>query len=267
MTTQREFWNDIGRTSQDGETSGGLLGMPTRAMSHRSERGMRLSKTPQEISDGVGSISSVAASPASLFQWRDVARGTVMSGGSGPLFAKWYQSSDRDGYWLKMFQGYCQRTLDDSLEEYSQTWPSSGLMQSGKCYRQQPLVRRISAKESSLLHGKDLLPTPYGLSANQGQGDGEFGKAIRMLPTPNATDWKGASTRSEGKERPASNDDLPTRLQRLFPTPTATPNGSSQGREGQPKRPSINSMVGGLLNPQFVEAMMGLPIGWTDLED
>lgn len=40
-------------------------------------------------------------------------------------------------------------------------------------------------------------------------------------PTPTATDAKGANTRSEGKERPVCDDDLPTRVLRLFPTPCA----------------------------------------------
>jgi hypothetical protein len=39
------------------------------------------------------------------------------------------------------------------------------------------------------------FPTPYGLTANQGQGDGEFGKAIRQWPTPAARDCKGANSR------------------------------------------------------------------------
>jgi site-specific DNA-cytosine methylase len=56
------------------------------------------------------------------------------------------------------------------------------------------------------------------------------------FPTPNATDWKGPSTRSKGKERPASDDDLPTR-------------------------------VGGQLNPTWVEWLMGFPIGWTACAD
>ncbi len=58
--------------------------------------------------------------------------------------------------------------------------------------------------------------------------------AVRLWPTPNTTDYKGASTRSPGKERPTCDDDLPTR-------------------------------VGGTLNPPWIEWLMGWPIGWTDL--
>ena len=235
---QREFWNDIGRTSPGGETSGGLLGTPTRAMTHRSERGMRLSKTPQKIADGVGSTSSVADSPANLFQWRDDAGEWLTNDGSGTPFAKWFESSDQELCLLKTSPDCSvQRMLLDAgadcFEEFSETFPECGSMRNGVLYRQEPLVRRISEKESSLLHGKDLLPTPYGLSANQGQGDGEFGKAIRLLPTPRARDYK---------------------------------HGIQQERGDKTTLPDISAKIGGLLNPQFVEAMMGLPIGWTDLE-
>ncbi|MEI7673422.1 MAG: hypothetical protein WCK00_15030, partial [Deltaproteobacteria bacterium] len=57
----------------------------------------------------------------------------------------------------------------------------------------------------------------------------------KNFPTPMATDWKGRSTRSPGKERPESDDDLPTR-------------------------------IGGSLNPTWVEWLMGWPLGWTDLQ-
>lgn len=82
-------------------------------------------------------------------------------------------------------------------------------------------------------------PTPTGtersgINPNTGKGEG-LSKAVKMLPTPNATDWKGRSTRSPGKERPACDDDLPTR-------------------------------IGGQLNPDWVEWLMGWPVGWSSLE-
>jgi hypothetical protein len=58
--------------------------------------------------------------------------------------------------------------------------------------------------------------------------------ASQLFPTPNATDYKGPSSRSKGKERPICDDDLPTR-------------------------------IGGSLNPTWVEWLMGYPSGWTDL--
>ena len=59
-----------------------------------------------------------------------------------------------------------------------------------------------------------------------------------VWPTPNATDYKGPSTRSPGKERPECDDDLPARV----------------------------SGLGGSLNPEFVEWLMNFPKGWTVVE-
>lgn len=86
-------------------------------------------------------------------------------------------------------------------------------------------------------------PTPRASDGEKGgpnqrgsKGDFNLPAAVHHWPTPNATDWKGPSTRSPGKERPLCDDDLPTR-------------------------------AGGQLNPNWVEWLMGYPLGWTVLED
>jgi len=89
-----------------------------------------------------------------------------------------------------------------------------------------------------------LWPTPQSWDGRRGAEDREAKRArgagginlqaaVGMFPTPDATDNKGPSSRSEGKERPTCDDDLPTR-------------------------------VGGQLNPEFVEYLMGFPKGWTN---
>jgi len=232
---QQKFWNDTGPESDDGGTSRTLLPTPDKSCGERggtTRRGKRPSGSDRQVSinDACKSILSVADSPASLFRWRDDAREWLTSDGSGLPFAKWYESSDRDGYWLKTYQDSCQLMLDGSLEEFSATWPSSGTMRAGKCYQQPPLVRRISAKESS------LLPTP-----SRSHCDQRPPATLNLLPTPTKSDHKRSGPtiiRKDGKDR--TNDRLDYAVEQSGP-------------------------IGGLLNPQFVEAMMGLPIGWTDL--
>lgn len=55
---------------------------------------------------------------------------------------------------------------------------------------------------------------------------------------------------------------------KMFPTPTAMPygnnQGGAQGRIGK-VRPSLQSIAGGKLNPQWVEWLMNYKIGWTEL--
>ncbi len=252
MTTQRKFWKDTGRTSNDGETSGTLLHTPKSADSVGSATRTNVGQQRDLRQDILGIcnvISSVAVSPASLFRWLGVEPGTVMSVGCGPLFAKWYESSDRDGYFLKMSGAYCQPNLDGSLPAYSETWPASGSMQNGKCYRQQRLVLRISAKESS------LLPTPVSNDDNKSV-KGHLAMKARMKGGPRKT-ITSLNVMAKGG---------------LLPTPRAI-DGRPKGNGPRPDTLTGKMLytdgkrTGELLNPQFVEAIMGLPIGWTDLED
>jgi hypothetical protein len=55
--------------------------------------------------------------------------------------------------------------------------------------------------------------------------------------------------------------------ERTHPTPT-TQDAANNGDPSQSERntPPLNAIVGGLLNPDWVEWLMGWPIGWTDLE-
>jgi len=135
------------------------------------------------------------------------------------------------------------------LSESSKTLPPSGTMQNGWCYPRKRSVPTICESGCGL-----QLPPPRSTDGDRG-GRGDLLQAVRgnknshfklfptpqgiakeIFPTPNATDYKGASTRSPGKARPRCDDDLPTRI------------------------------GGGLLNPTWVEWLMGWPLGWTDLE-
>lgn len=77
-----------------------------------------------------------------------------------------------------------------------------------------------------------------GPNGRDGSGSLHLAAQSAAWPTPNASDDKGASTRTEGRERTPADDDLPTRVAR--------------------------SASGLVLNPVFVEALMGWPLGWTD---
>lgn len=61
-------------------------------------------------------------------------------------------------------------------------------------------------RRACLLRRKSGRPTRGRGCSSSAEGEGSA-----SWPTPNATDFKGPSTRSEGKERPPCDDDLPTR--------------------------------------------------------
>jgi hypothetical protein len=54
---------------------------------------------------------------------------------------------------------------------------------------------------------------------------------------------------------------------KTWQTPTVQ-DASNNGGQSQSQRntPPLNSVAGGKLNPQWVEWLMGFPIGWTDLD-
>ena len=100
--------------------------------------------------------------------------------------------------------------------------------------------------------------------------------AIKKWPTPTACMSKGSSenalTRKDGRSR--ENDRLDHKvfvlggqsIQRTYPTPTASeykrrgPNSKQQGLS------TIEPPANGQLNPDWVEWLMGWPIGWTALK-
>jgi hypothetical protein len=93
-----------------------------------------------------------------------------------------------------------------------------------------------------------MWPTPTvfgnynrkGLSKTSGDG---LATAVKMWPTPTASDWKGPNL-SGGES--ASCHGLSTSVAML-------------------NNPQVNA-VGGSLNPNWVEWLMGWPIGWTDCD-
>jgi hypothetical protein len=241
MTTQQKYLSDIGPPSQGGETSQTLLPSVNATLATSGSTSRSGDRKNELLLGGVmrsGLVSSVAASPASLFQWLEVARGRMIVAGSGIPFAKLFKLSDRDTCWLKTYQDCeVQRTLwaNDqgiSCEESCETLPTSGTMQNGILCRQPPLVRRISEKESS------LLPTPR---ASEAEHSGRT--------------YTGSNSYGQIGLAEAAN---------LLGTPNAHPRTHSPRQVDHDQQ--LANQVGGLLNPQFVEAIMGFPIGWTDLD-
>jgi len=165
---------------------------------------------------------------------------------------------------------HCWRTLQGTLvlgsDEFSETWPRSGMTQDGIAYQLPPSAPRTSAiayslsqhartwhtptktanQDSPSMEAKQkigpnsdgLWPTPTtgDHATRYAQGGMPLGMAARMWPTPVASDWK--------RQQVANN--RPNSI-----------SGAVWREEGRPGR----------LNPTWVEWLMGFPEGWTDLED
>lgn len=161
--------------------------------------------------------------------------------------------------------------LEDSTEFWG-TWPRCGSMRNGECFQQPTLAPITSASESG------LLPTPVAVDTgaffNRSASDGAalrptLGAMAKydLWPTPTV---KGNYNR-KGLSK-SSGDGLATAVQK-WPTPTArdyrgihrTERGLERRQESARGIP-LNEAAGGLLNPTWVEWLMGWPIGWTALQ-
>lgn len=157
------------------------------------------------------------------------------------------EHSDQDGYYWRT----SQRSLveDEGWELYSASWPKQGMMLDGKCY-----------------------PLPM---SEQDTSGGESSSAARW-PTPTARDYRsgrGRTQRDRGRKQGPSLSEEAYRRE-TFPTPSAM-QGHHAGtilewggsgnpyRKGKPREGQLT----GMLNPPWVEWLMGFPLGWTDLEE
>ena len=172
-----------------------------------------------------------------------------------------------------------QLSLLGGLDVFSETWPRSGSMRSGWCWERTTLERRTDESESG------FWPTPR--AANPGsRPNGKGGKVLdeevkiaeglrlrgeKLWPTPTVCgnyNRKGASA--------TSGDGLATAV-RTWPTPQASDNRDrgnisnpsiqrriAMGKQIGLSMPVKEDATGGSLNPNWVEWLMGWPIGWTD---
>lgn len=165
--------------------------------------------------------------------------------------------------------------LGDSIE-YSETWPKCGSMLNGVCYLQPMLAPSIYAKESGLLPTPTTIDT--GSRFNRSASNGAalcptLGAMARfdLWPTPTVKgnyNRKGLTSKSGDGLATAviQRERWATPLARDFKGP-----GMSKKRRAQRSPDNLCSQVretdgNGRLNPNWVEWLMGWPIGWTALQ-
>ncbi len=151
--------------------------------------------------------------------------------------------------------------------------PKSGMTRSGVLYQQPDWVRPIDVIASS------LWPTPTAHPNNTNK-TGKFKNPTlrdavldRMWPTPTVDDAKNVNPKTNRFRGlvAAVNETM-------WPTPRAAQgearNHTVYARSTDKPQNLENrlaqvdpALIGGKLNPMWVEWLMGFPIGWTDLED
>lgn len=161
-------------------------------------------------------------------------------------------------------------------------WKASAMKSGRLLFPLAPSMPSISGNEFG------LLPTPVSSTGhyNQGGGNGREGQPRRyslrgmaakgLWPTPNVAGGGNPPhlleengnhfVRRSGKKAHLSLD----QAVKMWPTPTQASNQmcpSMRERGSACRQMSDSGITHGSLNPQWVEWLMGYPIGWTDLKD
>lgn len=208
---------------------------------HSPQQDLLPMELPTSTSSRAGSRAKTLAQLESSAAWAKAPEADC-----GPKLSDWLASYDPiTSSWRTLQRCFLAQAESqvDGLAEFSETWPSAGMMQNGKTYRQQPWARL------TLENGRGLLPTPR---KNDSQKRGNFNAeelrngfpaAVKrlFLPTIGKSDPKGAS-----RKRFLGSDHF--RGAKM-----------SEGLRTCETDPTY-------LHPSFAEAVMGFPIGWTELE-
>ena len=163
-----------------------------------------------------------------------------------------------------------QCSLLEDLTESLVTLPRSGMTRSGLLWERQTLELRTREIASGLWatptasdgqRGGMLTENMTGISIAQQV------KTPQRWPTPLASDAEsagGISCWQRGKRGLSLN----TAVRLMYPTPGYNDYKIGKGYDHGSKKqtPQLRHMSGGLLNPTWVEWLMGWPLGWTDLK-
>jgi hypothetical protein len=248
-------------TCSDGELSAQLNVMPTPHKFWRSDKTIepsdhsRFGLTSAVLTEDRGAallMSFLAASLAKTSAPRPALNWSVSTGrapGSGRKWCALLARFDQDSSTWRT----AQSSLLADLDVFSETWPRSGSMLNGVSFLRPMLELPIFESAFGFWptpcatdHSNRKPPTNFHVSASglpkHVASDGQrcqvrLSQAVQMFRTPNASDSNKWSNQTQA-EREA---------------------------KGQQVRLGHQLGAGGLLNPEWVEWLMGWPIGWTDL--
>ena len=229
-------------------------------------------------------------------------RHLVMSVIYGVKSSEFWGKRNQDSSWERTCQDSLPLSLEDSSEEYSMTWNpwgivSGGLLMEPRISEQYTVEIEFSslptptATDSVPYTGGELYQTKTGSirarTKNGKSSNRGLEATLKFLATSTASqDYKPIRPLSPSEANGTHGRTLVADIGReMLPTPTASEQkyrlkGNSQQSkclEAKARRGElINSSLEEIgdngksaprlgLNPQFVEAMMGFPTGWTDL--
>lgn len=184
-----------------------------------------------------------------------IVKGTLPAPVFGESMPGLFASLSQDGSWQKTCAGYSQSLLPgfggEDSELYSETWPKWGIVLDGHAMELPMLERHTNESEFSLWPTASVCGNYNRKGASATSGDG-LDTAVKKMhsvnlsqavnwPTPRAREGNSGSYGCASIERNADRNYL---------------DGVVIKKEEKP----------GNLNADWVELLMGLPIGWTDID-
>lgn len=227
------------------------------------------------------SILSAEDSPAKMLvqQVKElvslIVKGTLPAPVFGESMPGLFASLSQDGSWQKTCAGYSQSLLPgfggEDSELFCETWPKWGIVLDGHAMEPPMLEPRINESEYSLSPTVSVCGNYNRKGASTTSGDG-LATTVKKWPTPTAADTFTGKLKST-QQKPGSMHSVNLSQAATWPTPTGRIcKGASSKimRKDGRKRNSLDFVVyekqAGQLNADWVELLMGLPIGWTDVD-
>lgn len=203
-----------------------------------------------------------------------IAQGTLPAPVFGESMPGLFANLSQDGSWQKTCAGYSQSLLPgfggEASELFCETWPKWGIVLDGHAMELPMLERHINESECSLWPTASVCGNynRKGASATSGNG---LATAVKNWPTPTVADTFAGNLKST-QQKPGSMHSVNLSQAVNWPTPTQRDwrgGCSANVRKDGRKRNSLDFVVyekqQGQLNADWVELLMGLPIGWTDI--
>ena len=229
------------------------------------------------------SILSAEDSPAKTLAQRVkelvslIVQGTLPAPAFGESMPGLFASLSQDGSWQKTCAGYSQSLLPgfggEDSELFCETWPKWGIVLDGHAMELPMLEHRINESECLLWRTPDCSDRRSPKSKQQGLSN----QVEIYWRTPGANDGnRGPKSKDlyeiclkTGKHAISLIDQV-----KNWPTPAARDSkGSNSGKHlstgnhiDQLANKVKMNKTEGQLNADWVELLMGLPIGWTDID-
>lgn len=228
-------------------------------------------------------ISSQADSHASHIVLQGNVRHLLMSVTYGENLPVSFAKLTQDGYWLKTSQGYVQVNLDGSLEEFCETWPKWGIMLGGEAGKLQMSVPPTAGNGSLSWRTPCSSETEGGIMEIRPGANARYklrDQVAAMWPTPTTQEVEHPEMELTAAGRRITKDgnnshSIGLADKVLWPTPTCrdvkgqnSEAHLAKERGHHDQLPNALAITGqrGSLNPDWVECLMGFPVGWTDVD-